>query len=847
MRTKLWNGWEIVDKIGEGRTGDVYRAVKKLDGMNLYCAIKYISLPRNISELDELVKCGVINDKSEAINYYSKIIEDIKKEISIMQKFNNSSYIINCFDYYQETKVNGTGFDFYLRMELATEITSYFNNKKDITLDIIQLGIDICTSLELLCKEGIIHKDIKPNNIFIGSDGKFKLGDFGIADSLNKSDNKITGTYGYMAPEVYNKQKVDKSTDLYSLGLVMYYFLNNNKFPFVSKLIKENNAFKIRMSGMTLPKIKKVVPDLMNIILKACSYENNTRYKNPTEMKRDLESLKEKINNNTNDNKKSNTVLNTLPNIVLNLSTNNPLKTSPIKLDKTIYDVKKLASTNQNSIKSNGSDNISPSLDKTISIYDAKKLESIDLDTLKNNTSNNVSPSFDKTISIYDAKKLENELENKSVTLDNSKKNNINQENKNILNKNNKIKEKVKKIINGSKSITSNFSNLKNNLSNKIKDKNFWKKNQKKIIFIAIVIILILFLKGCAFSEKKCKDGYINSFGICVKGWYTCSKGYSLNNDNKCSKTLKSIDANVKYTCEDDYILQDKLCIKNETKEPKLAYQCAGLGTLKGNKCVQEQSTDAAVTYTCPSGYLYYDGNCSTISNEKAKTTYSCPSGYKLSGTKCTKTEYTNPITNEGTYKCNSGETLNNGKCYKNATCTSNPIYDYCKWYPYYPGCNNSSQQTCSCPVGYIKSGTQCYRNATYSAGNQYCSKGTLSGGKCVYTTTTNASTKYTCPSGYKVYGNQCLKTSSKKPSEKYYCASGLTLKGNQCVTSISVDAIQGYECEDGYILAGNTCVFNDQKDAEAEYSCSKVYSLNGNKCEKYSIKNPIVHYGEKK
>lgn len=770
MRTKLWNGWEIADKIGEGRTGDVYRAVKHEDGMNLYCAIKYISLPRSIDELEKLVKDGIINDKSEAINYYKRILDDIKKEIAIMKKFNGNSYIIDCYDYYQETKINETGFDFYLRMELANDITSYLSNKKDIVLDVIQMGIDICTALEACHKENIVHRDIKPNNIFIGNDGKFKLGDFGIANDNKNNNTEVIGTLNYMAPEVYNKEKITIATDIYSLGLVMYKFLNKDRLPFVNNFVNEDKAFKLRMSGFNIPSIKKIDKDLMKIIIKACSYEKNNRYKDPTSMKKDLIEVMKKYNNN------------------------NSISRKPINIIPNNFNKQKTEFTKNNP-------------DKTISIYDAKRLE--------NST---------------------NDVNNNEVIAKNNIKKNTNNDN---IFWNSKLGRWLIKV----KDNIINFYNNKilkivKNLTNK----EFLLKNKWKILAAILIILFLLFLRGCVFNEKKCENGYISRLGICVKGYYTCSEGYVLNSDNKCSKTLKSIDANSKYTCEDGYTLQDKYCIKNDTKEPVSEYQCAGLGTLKGDKCVQEQSTDAAASYQCPSGYIYYDEKCFTASNQTAKTNYYCPSGYTLSGNKCTKQTYTNPTTGSGSYKCNSNETLNNGKCYVNATCSSSTP-DYCKWYPFYPGCSGSSQQTCTCPIGYIKSGTQCYRNATYSSGSSYCTSGVLSGGKCVTTTTIAASIKYTCPSGYTVYGNQCIKTSSQKPTLKYYCAGGLTLKGNKCVSTITVDAIMGYKCDDGYVLAGSTCMLNDKKDAEVEYSCSKVYTLNGSKCEKYELRNPTPHY----
>lgn len=788
MRKKLWDGWEVSDKIGEGRTGDVYKAVKNVNGMFLYCAVKYISLPRSIQEVEQLVKDGIIKDKSEAVNYYSKVLDGIKKEISIMQKFNGNSYIMDCYDYYQETKASGMGFDFYLRMELASDVVTYFDNLKDVTLDVIQLGIDICTALELCCKNGIIHRDIKPNNIFIGNDGKFKLGDFGLASDTVNNNSDVIGTYNYMAPEVYNKEKVDNASDLYSLGIVMYKFLNNGKLPFVSNIVNEDKAFKLRMSGFKVNNIRKVDKDLMNIVLKACNYNKQDRYNNPTSMKKDLLSVMKKYN----EDGKIRKTINVIP-------SSSSLGVPDVVRDKQFNS------------------------DKTVSIYDAKMLEKGDSDS---GIINNV---------------VEGKTNYTSSDGNNRNDNNIH------IN-NNEVKDK---ILNYFKNLKENFIGFYNDnvvdFFKKVTDKDFLLKNKWKILVGVMVILFILFLRGCVFSERKCKEGYINRLGMCVEGYYTCSKGYVLNSDNKCSKTLKSVDANGKYSCDDDYTLQDKYCIKSDTKDPVGEFQCAGLGTLKGDKCVQEQSTDAAITYECPSGFLYYDGKCSTISNQTAKSTYYCPSGYKLSGSKCTKTEYTNPTSSGGSYNCNSGETLNGSKCYINATCNNGYDYSYCKWYPSAPGCSSSQSNNCTCPSGYTKSGTQCYRNATYSSGNSYCAKGTLSGGRCVSTTTIAAAVKYTCSNGYSVYGNQCIKTSSVKPTQKYYCAGGLTLKGNRCIATITVDAVKGYKCDEGYVLAGTTCMLNDKKDAKVEYSCSKVYTLNGSKCEKYDLKRPTAHYGSQK
>lgn len=75
----------------------------------------------------------------------------------------------------------------------------------------IRLGIDICKALELCQKYNVIHRDIKPENIFVSGSGDFKLGDFGIARTIERASSGLSkkGTYNYMAPEVYRGKSMD--------------------------------------------------------------------------------------------------------------------------------------------------------------------------------------------------------------------------------------------------------------------------------------------------------------------------------------------------------------------------------------------------------------------------------------------------------------------------------------------------------------------------------------------------------------------------------------------------------------------------------------------------------------
>lgn len=75
-------------------------------------------------------------------------------------------------------------------MELLTPLLDYLNNNSISEREVLKIGIDICRALEVCNQKKIIHRDVKPENIFISSTGDFKLGDFGIARTLEKTSGK---------------------------------------------------------------------------------------------------------------------------------------------------------------------------------------------------------------------------------------------------------------------------------------------------------------------------------------------------------------------------------------------------------------------------------------------------------------------------------------------------------------------------------------------------------------------------------------------------------------------------------------------------------------------------------
>ena len=104
----------------------------------------------------------------------------------------------------------------------------------------------MCSALELCRENNIIHRDIKPQNIFVSRYGVFKLGDFGVAkaSTIRTSADKV-GTYSYMAPEVYKGKGYDDRVDIYSLGMVLYWLLNERRGPFLPMPPQTPTANKI--------------------------------------------------------------------------------------------------------------------------------------------------------------------------------------------------------------------------------------------------------------------------------------------------------------------------------------------------------------------------------------------------------------------------------------------------------------------------------------------------------------------------------------------------------------------------------------------------------------------------
>ena len=293
----VFDKWKICRELGQGSYGTVYEIQREDFGGVYKAALKVITVPQSRTELQSVLDEGMT--PPQAKQYFYSVVEDIGRECAIMSRLKGTGNIVSYEDHAVLRHPDGIGWDILIRMELLHPLLPYVYQHPMARRDIIKLGIDICKALELCQRYNIIHRDIKPENIFISDNGDYKLGDFGIARTIERTTSGLSkkGTYSYMAPEVYIGKEYGFSVDTYSLGLVLYRMLNKNRGPFLPQppeaITYDNReqALARRVSGEPLPRPFYGEGRLGEIVLKACAFDPKDRYSSPQQLRQELEAI----------------------------------------------------------------------------------------------------------------------------------------------------------------------------------------------------------------------------------------------------------------------------------------------------------------------------------------------------------------------------------------------------------------------------------------------------------------------------------------------------------------------------------------------------------------------------
>lgn len=278
----LFGSWYIGEEIGEGSYGRVYR-IRRNDGFgNQYtAALKAIEI---LAEQTEKTP--------EALA--AKVKRDYMGEVQTLIRLRGAANVVYMEDYdLLENRENGQllGCDLLIRMEELEGVSKLM--VKDASMrtqkEAHKLGLDICRALMACDAADYIHRDIKPGNLFRSPFGDYKLGDFGVAKQLAGTIHAKTaiGTEPYAAPEVHGKN-YDARVDTYSLGLVLYQLMNDGFLPFYTAETvdgeQKRQAIMRRLSGEALPPPARADAAFQAVILKACAFQPDDRFRSAEEM-----------------------------------------------------------------------------------------------------------------------------------------------------------------------------------------------------------------------------------------------------------------------------------------------------------------------------------------------------------------------------------------------------------------------------------------------------------------------------------------------------------------------------------------------------------------------------------
>lgn len=135
-----------------------------------------------------------------------------------------------------------------------------------------RLGRDVADALICFAGQGVAHEAVKPQNVFVAADGRFRLG------APDTGPIACGGDLRCMSPEMYWGMRHDSRADVYALGILLYTMLNGGRMPLDGGEGDEKKACLRRLEGEELPPPEKGSRELQALVLKACAYEPKDRY-----------------------------------------------------------------------------------------------------------------------------------------------------------------------------------------------------------------------------------------------------------------------------------------------------------------------------------------------------------------------------------------------------------------------------------------------------------------------------------------------------------------------------------------------------------------------------------------
>ena len=261
----LEDRYELTEIIGEGGMAVVYKALDRR--LNRYVAVKIMR--------PEMAQQEEFRQRFFAESHAVALL--------------SSPNIVAVYDVSHSAEIE------YIVMELVDGITlkQYMERKGPIPWrEAVYFAKQIARALSHAHAKGVVHRDIKPQNMLLLRDGTLKVGDFGIAaleNEMSEEQGTAIGSIHYIAPEQIRGESPDARSDLYSLGVVMYEMLTGEK-PYTGETVGEIAVKHMNTVPMAPSRLVPDIPtELEHITLKAMKADISERYQNAEELIKDLD------------------------------------------------------------------------------------------------------------------------------------------------------------------------------------------------------------------------------------------------------------------------------------------------------------------------------------------------------------------------------------------------------------------------------------------------------------------------------------------------------------------------------------------------------------------------------
>ena len=261
--------WKVTSFVGEDNGCEVYKVSRKID--------------KNTAQ-NAILRHAFVGKS----NYTDEHAEYFTEEADFIESVKELDGVSNYLDVYVQDNQNKKTCDLYIFTEELTSLEELMKTKTFAEDEVVDFGIQMSEMLETLEAKNIFHGNISPKNIFVTADGRYKIGGF------TDFEGKIADT-SFVAPEVYKQENVDYTTDIYSVGIIMYAMCNGGKIPFESDSCDRKNACEERFSGKAVTAPSEGDEKLKSVIVIACQPNNTNRWKNASNIKNALTSIKTEI------------------------------------------------------------------------------------------------------------------------------------------------------------------------------------------------------------------------------------------------------------------------------------------------------------------------------------------------------------------------------------------------------------------------------------------------------------------------------------------------------------------------------------------------------------------------